>query len=71
MVPFDKVVLAARLATIRRVEAGFFPCTARTDELSAVRRSRGHAGKIQADHGIFPDIGFLHFFCRKTCGRLA
>lgn len=36
-----QVVLAARLAPIRRVRSGFFPpCTARTDELSAITREK-------------------------------
>jgi hypothetical protein len=37
----EQVVLAARLAPIGRVRSGFFPpCTARTDELSAITREK-------------------------------
>ena len=45
----DEVVLAARLAPISRVGPSFFPpCTARTDELSAITREKSSRSALRS-----------------------
>lgn len=45
----DEVVLAARLAPISRVGPGLFPpCTARTDELSAITREKSSRSALRS-----------------------